>query len=83
MLEINESMHMLETDNKLEKGSLKIIAQIETAEAFVNMKDIFEAGKSRLVAGAFGADDFLTDMGIERQHNLEELDYFRKRFALF
>jgi citrate lyase subunit beta/citryl-CoA lyase len=34
------------------------------------------------VAGAFGADDFLTDFGIERRYNLEELDYFRKYFAL-
>lgn len=40
------------------------------------------AGKDRIIAGAFGADDFLTDFGIERKYNLEELDYFRKHFAL-
>jgi len=34
------------------------------------------------VAGAFGADDFLTDFGIERRYNLEELDFYRKHFAL-
>ena len=39
-------------------------------------------GKNRIMAGAFGADDFLTDFGIERRYVLEELDYFRKKFAL-
>ena len=40
------------------------------------------AGKNRVIGSAFGADDFLTDFGIERKYNLEELDYFRKYFAL-
>lgn len=59
-----------------------MIVQIETTEAFNKMDEIFKAGKERIVAGAFGADDFLTDFGIERKYNLEELDYFRKMFAL-
>jgi citrate lyase beta subunit len=46
------------------------------------MRYLKVAGKNRIVAGAFGADDFLTDFGIERSYKLEELDYFRKYFAL-
>ena len=82
ILELCDSMAELESSNNLEKGSLKIIPQIETAESFINMNDIFTAGKSRIIAGAFGADDFLTDMGIERQHNFEELDFYRRHFVM-
>ena len=82
MLQINDSMSELESKLNLAKNKFKIMAQIETAEGFVNMKEIFTAGKDRLVAGVFGADDFLTDMGIERKHNIEELDFFRKKLAL-
>jgi len=82
MKEIDASISRLETKLGLNNGTYKVIAQIETTEAFAKIDEIFEAGKSRLVAGAFGADDFLTDFGIERKYNLEELDYFRKYFAL-
>eukprot|EP00343_Euplotes_focardii_P002018 CAMPEP_0205805246 /NCGR_PEP_ID=MMETSP0205-20121125/8414_1 /ASSEMBLY_ACC=CAM_ASM_000278 /TAXON_ID=36767 /ORGANISM="Euplotes focardii, Strain TN1" /LENGTH=204 /DNA_ID=CAMNT_0053076161 /DNA_START=390 /DNA_END=1004 /DNA_ORIENTATION=- len=61
---------------------LKVIVQIETTEALNKMDEIFIAGKGRVIAGAFGADDFLTDFGIQRKHNIEELDFYRRTFAL-
>ena len=50
------------------------------------MKDIFEFDKthnSRIVAAAFGGDDFTADFEVSRSEDDFELDFARKRFALF
>lgn len=44
-------------------GTFKIIALIETAGAVMNIQDICTACPSRLVAVAFGCEDFVTDLG--------------------
>jgi len=44
-------------------GTFKIIALIETAGAVMNIQDICTACSNRLVAVAFGCEDFVTDLG--------------------
>lgn len=44
-------------------GTFKIIALIETASAVMNIQEICAACPSRLVAVAFGCEDFITDLG--------------------
>jgi len=52
------------------------------------MKEIFTfdknqlGGKGRIIAAAFGADDFTADIGVHRSDNDQELDFARKLFAL-
>ena len=56
------------------------------------MKDVFEYDrerskhkgleKQRIIAAAFGADDFTADLGVHRSDDDRELDFARKMFAL-
>lgn len=52
----------------------------------VNAKDIFKAdeltGHKRIIAAAFGADDFTADFEVDRSDEDKELDFVRKLFAL-
>jgi citrate lyase beta subunit len=51
----------------------------------INCKEILEAGKERVIAATFGADDFTADFEIYRPDNGEdrvELDYARKHIAM-
>jgi citrate lyase subunit beta/citryl-CoA lyase len=48
----------------------------------VYSKEIFSAGKSRIIAAAFGADDFTADFEVYRSKDDKELDLARKLFAL-
>lgn len=56
----------------------------------MNIREIFQFdrdldvddGKGRIIAAAFGADDFTADMGIHRSDDDRELDFARKMLAL-
>ena len=58
-------------------GTFKIIALIETAGAVMNIQDICNACPNRLVAVAFGCEDFITDLG--GKHDLEGNSIFTAR----
>ena len=57
-------------------GRIRLIPWIETAMATVNAYEIC-AASSRIVAVAFGAEDFTSDMGIERSTDDTEVAYAR------
>ncbi len=42
------------------------------------MKEIFTVGKDRIIAAAFGADDFTADFEVYRSDDDKELDFARK-----
>lgn len=51
----------------------------------VNAKDIFKrdvSGRKRIIAAAFGGDDFTADFEVYRSDNDKELDFVRKLFAI-
>ena len=51
----------------------------------INMKDIFKTDaqrKKRIIAAAFGGDDFTADFEVDRSDSDKELDFVRKLFAL-
>ena len=56
----------------VEPGSIKIVPWVETASAVVDARDIGKASP-RVIALAFGAEDFTNDMGIERSDTGEEV----------
>lgn len=65
-----------ERNAELEPGSLKLIPWIETAPAVVHCYEICIASK-RIVAVAFGAEDFTADLGVPRLEDESQLLYAR------
>lgn len=58
-------------------GTFKIIPLIETAGAVMNIQDICKACPNRVVAVAFGCEDFVTDLG--GQHDKDGQSLFSPR----
>lgn len=56
-------LETIEFEKKLPKHTFKIIALIETPGAVMNIQDICTACPERLVAVAFGCEDFMTELG--------------------
>ncbi|MCG6863801.1 MAG: CoA ester lyase [Thiogranum sp.] len=73
---ISETLSGLESEAELEVGKIRLIPWIETARAVVHCFQICTASP-RIVAVAFGAEDFTDDMGIERSEDESELAYAR------
>ena len=55
-------LETIEYEKKYPIGTFKIIPLIETASAVVNIQEICTACPSRVVAVAFGCEDFVTDL---------------------
>ena len=56
-------LETIEFEKGIPIGTYKIIALIETSGAVMNIQEICTACPSRLVAVAFGCEDFITDLG--------------------
>ena len=70
--DVDRMLSAIEPLAGVEPGSTKIVAWTETASALVDARDI-GAASPRVVALAFGAEDFTNDMGIERSDTGEEV----------
>ena len=87
---VDNALAAKEQEFQWEEERMKLVIQIESAEALINMKEIFrydrqldiDDGKGRIIAAAFGADDFTADMGIHRDDDYTKLDFARRMFAL-
>lgn len=73
---VSEMLSGLESEAGLQVGKIRLIPWIETARAVVHCYQICTASR-RIVAVAFGAEDFTADMGIERSEDDAELAYAR------
>jgi citrate lyase subunit beta / citryl-CoA lyase len=71
----------LERRRGLPIGGIRLLPWIETAEAVVRCHEILTADP-RIIAGAFGAEDFTHDMSIERLDDESQLDYPRSVLAV-
>jgi len=78
---ISRLIARLERERGLPEGRIGLLPWIETAEAIVRCHEILTAD-ARIVAAAFGAEDFTHDMGIERSDDETELDYPRSVVAV-
>lgn len=70
-------LETIEYEKGIPVGTFKIIALIETAGAVMNIQEICTACPNRLVAVAFGCEDFITDLG--GKHDDEGLSIFSPR----
>jgi citrate lyase subunit beta/citryl-CoA lyase len=62
-------------------GTLRLLPWIETAEAIVNVSAICRASE-RIVAVAFGGEDFTNDMGVERLEDESQVSYARQALCV-
>ncbi|HAR73189.1 MAG TPA: CoA ester lyase [Flavobacteriaceae bacterium] len=69
-------LETIEYEKGIPVGTFKIIPLIETASAVLNAQDICKAS-SRVVAIAYGSEDFIADL--EGQHDLEHESLFVPR----
>lgn len=72
MNDLDRMLNAIEPSAGVESGSTKVVAWAETASAMVDARDIAKSS-SRVIALAFGAEDFTNDMGIERSDTGEEV----------
>lgn len=70
-------LETIEYEKKIPKHTYKIIALIETPGAVMNIQDICTACPERLVAVAFGCEDYMTELG--GKHDIEGQSIFTAR----
>lgn len=70
-------LETIEYEKNIPIGTFKIIALIETTSAVINLQEICLACPNRLVALAFGCEDFVTDLG--GKHDEEGKSIFTAR----
>ncbi len=79
--EINRIIAPLEASAGLQPGQIKLIPWIESARAVVNVNEM-AAALPRIVAIAFGAEDYTNDMGIQRTDDGAEVYHPRATIAI-
>ncbi len=78
---VDDRLTSLERDTGLEPGTVAIVPLIETAAGIRNCYAICEASP-RIVGAVFGAEDFATDMGIQRTREGHEVLWARTQVAV-
>ena len=71
----------LESAAGLEAGHIKLIPWIENARAVLSAREM-AASSSRIIAVAFGAEDYTDDMGVQRTDTGEEVRFARSMVAV-
>lgn len=77
---IGKLLETIEYEKHIPIGTFKLIPLIETAGAIVNIKDVCTACPNRVVAIAFGCEDYVTD--IRGKHDDEGQSIFYARNAI-
>ncbi len=70
-------LETIEYEKKIPKHTFKIIALIETPGAVMNIQEICTACPERVIAVAFGCEDFMTELG--GKHDVEYKSIFTAR----
>jgi citrate lyase subunit beta/citryl-CoA lyase len=78
---ISQLLAELERRAGLPGGKLRLVPWIETAEAIVDCNAICRASE-RIVAVAFGGEDFTNEMGIERLEDESQIAYARQALCV-
>lgn len=75
-------LETIEYEKKIPKHTYKIIALIETPGAVMNIQDICTACPERLVAVAFGCEDFMTELGGKHDTDYDSIFTARAMIAM-
>ena len=79
--EVSQRIGALERARGIEHGSIALIPWLETAQAIVEAHAICRSSR-RIVAVAFGAEDFTNDMGIEHVEDESNLSFARSSICI-
>ncbi len=79
--QIEKILHRVENKKGLGYGSTKLIVFIESAKAVLNAQNILSCSP-RIIAAAFGAEDFTVDMDVERTESGTEIFFPRAMTAM-
>ncbi|NMB61152.1 MAG: CoA ester lyase [Chloroflexi bacterium] len=80
--EVDGFLEAFEVQQELEPGTMHLIAIIESARSFVNLKEICTA-TPRLEALILGAEDLAVSLGARRTPSNEEIFYARSQMVLY
>lgn len=78
---IDKLLETIEYEKNLKIGTFKLIPLIETAAAVLNAQQIAEAS-TRVIALAFGCEDYITDLGGIHDHEEHSLTVPRNMIAM-
>jgi citrate lyase subunit beta/citryl-CoA lyase len=78
---LSQLIGALEARAGLAPDTVKLVPWIETASAVVNCDAICRASE-RVVAVAFGGEDFTNDMGVERLEDEQQVAYARQKLCV-
>ncbi len=78
---IDHLLHVAETENRLDDNRLKLVPIIETCGALVNLDAICRAS-GRIIAVAFGCEDFVADLRGVHDPQAQSLFYPRAQIAV-
>jgi len=78
---VDDILTRLERDRGIEQGTVATVPLIETAAGIRNCYAICESSP-RIVGAVFGAEDFATDMGIQRTREGHEVLWARTQVAV-
>jgi citrate lyase subunit beta/citryl-CoA lyase len=81
ILRADHYLDILERERGITPGTVRLIALIETARGLMCSYQIC-ASSARLAGAIFGAEDFATDMGIERSAEGQEVLWARSQLAI-
>lgn len=79
--EFSELLEMCENREKIEKGSLKLLPLIETAEAVLDARNIAGSNK-RIIALLFGGEDYLDSVFGRHDYPVKAFDVPRAMIAM-
>lgn len=77
---VGKLLESIEYEKNIPIGTFKLIPLIETAGAIVNIKDICTAS-DRVIAVAFGCEDYVTDLGGKHDADGQSIFYARSIIA--
>ena len=77
---VDAYLTFLERTRGLPDGRIALVVWIESTSGVGRAEDIC-AASPRLVAAAFGAEDYVTDLGVQRRRDSGEVAYARARVA--
>lgn len=75
-------LETIEYEKGIPIGTFKIIALIETSGAVMNIQEICQACPNRVIAVAFGCEDFVTDLGGKHDHEGQSIFTPRAMIAM-
>lgn len=79
--EVSQMIGKLELERGIEVGSIRLIPWIETARAMIDCHAICVSSR-RIIAVAFGAEDFTNDMGVEHVDDESNLEFARSSICI-